>query len=301
MLGSKNRKFYVTDEVNIDINAYEICANLSGFRALSKLYEDIKLLYNTKIIIDCSRVNWIDAQLGAALLTIVNHARAKKNEVLFLNIRPNVSLILQKNKTLSGSAPDNYGTTIPTTGFPLNGEVNFANFSRNNLARKQMPRMSEGLTRKFFEGIDELFANASLHSRSAIPIFASGQYFPKHSRLSFVISDGGIGIEGSLSAIGKLFPSSSKAVSWAMEMNNSSRIGDIPGGLGLAILKEFIKINNGCLMMCSHRGYWEARGEITSAFDLPLPFPGTVVSLDINTSDRRSYHLTSPVNPHEIW
>jgi hypothetical protein len=35
--------------------------------------------------------------------------------------------------------------------------------------------------------------------------------------------------------------------------------------------------------------------------ELGFSFPGTVVSLNINTSDRRSYHMVSKVDPNEIW
>lgn len=57
--------------------------------------------------------------------------------------------------------------------------------------------MTASLKRKFFEGIDEIFANSSLHSKTVTPITVCGQFFPKQGRLSFVISDGGQGVRGS--------------------------------------------------------------------------------------------------------
>lgn len=72
--------------------------------------------------------------------------------------------------------------------------------------------MSKGLREKFLEGLDELFANSSLHSKSTTPVFSGGQFFPNKDRLTFVISDGGRGISGSLEAAGKAFPTDAKSI-----------------------------------------------------------------------------------------
>lgn len=285
----------------IDLEAYEIRANSLGFEALSSLHSDLSQLQNSKVGIDCKRLAWIDAQLGASLLTIINLARGAGNEVLFYNIIPRIQIILKKNKTLAGGAADVHGTTIPVTSFDANSAVEFSKFSKERLMRREMPRMSDGLITKFFEGIDELFANSALWANSPISVFAGGQFFPRLDRLAFVISDGGRGIPGSLLAAGKKFAAPQDAIDWAMEMNNSARQGDIPGGLGLGILKEFIGMNGGCLLVCSHHGYWEYRNGIMKKQRIANPYPGTVVSLEINTSDTNSYHMKSAANPHEIW
>lgn len=285
----------------IALGSREVAADVAGFQALAALHGQIAEYEHTKIGIDCSRLRWIDAQLGACLLTIVNSCRERGNEVILYNISDSVQIILKKNKTLQGSVSDKYGTTIPVTGFRLDNEVEFSRYCSANILRPEVPKMSKGLREKFLEGLDELFANSSLHSKATIPVFAGGQFFPNKDRLTFVISDAGRGVSGSLRAAGLHFPSTSDAIDWAMQMNNSARSGDIPGGLGLGILKEFVKLNGGGLLVCSHDGYWELRGNQVSKRDLGGIFPGTAVSLEINTSDTRSYHMASRVNPNEIW
>ncbi|PZX22242.1 hypothetical protein LY44_02970 [Rhodobacter capsulatus] len=291
----------VTRDVMVTLGTREVAADIAGFQALATLHGQISEYEHTKIGIDCSSLRWIDAQLGACLMTIVNSCREKGNEVIIYNISFNIQTILKKNKTLQGSLSDNYGTTIPVTGFKLDNEVEFSRYCSSNILRPEVPKMSRGLREKFLEGLDELFANSSLHSKAKIPVFAGGQFFPKKDRLTFVISDAGQGISGSLGAAGLHFSSTSDAIDWAMQMNNSARSGDIPGGLGLGILQEFVKLNGGCLLVCSHDGYWELRGNRVSKHDLRGIFPGTAVSLEINTADTRSYHMASRVNPHEIW
>lgn len=296
-----NGDLSLSDRLMIELGAYEIRANSLGLEALSRLHGELSQLQDSNVGIDCKSLTWIDAQLGASLLTIVNLARRSGNDILFYNIAPRIQTILKKNKTLSGGAVDINGTTIPVTGFDTNSAVEFSKFSKERLMRREMPRMSPGLVTKFFEGIDELFANSALWANSPISVFAGGQFFPRLDRLAFVISDGGRGIQGSLSAAGKNFAAPEDAIDWAMEMNNSARQGDIPGGLGLGILKEFIGMNGGCLLVCSHHGYWEYRNGTIKKKRIASQYPGTVVSLEINTSDTNLYHMKSATNPHEIW
>ncbi|GAB5540084.1 MAG: hypothetical protein Salg2KO_21870 [Salibacteraceae bacterium] len=285
----------------ISIGAREIRAAAEGFQAIANLHSELSQFEKSKLGVDCSGLGWIDAQLGACLLTVVNQSRLKGNEVLFYNIAPQIQIILQKNKTLVGNRADVHGTTIPVTSFISDSEVDFSQFTRKQLLRPEMPRMSKGLRDKFFEGIDELFTNGSLWSKSPIAFFAGGQYFPRLDRLSFVLSDGGQGIQGSLLAAGKNFAAPEDAIDWAMKMNNSARQGDIPGGLGLGILKDFVAMNGGCLLVCSHSGYWESRNGKIKKLRLSGNYPGTVVSLELNTADTNSYYLQSSVNPHDIW
>lgn len=289
------------DNIVIPIGAREISTNHRGFTTLARLHTNMQPVRNHNIYIDCKGLGWVDAQLGTAILTLVAHSGYNGNKVFFQDLADSPKMILQKNKTLLGDVRDKFHTTIPVTAFPLNGEVAFANFARSHLSRKEMPRMSAGLKSKFFEGIDELFANCGLHSKSQPHVYVGGQYFPAANKLSFSISDGGQGIAGSLLAAGHSFPSHEESIDWAMQPKNSARTGDIPGGLGLGILKEFIKLNGGRLTVCSQRGYWEMHGKNLIIAPIRGAFPGTVASLEINTSDTRSYHLSSPVNPNDIW
>ena len=285
----------------IDFGAREIRADSPGFEALANLHTELSRYRQSRLGVDCKRLGWIDAQLGACLLTVVNHSRMNGNDVQFYNIAPRIQTILQRNKTLVGTRADVHGTTIPVTSFNKDTEVEFARFTRSQLMRPEMPKMSNGLKGKFFEGIDELFANGVLWSKSPIAFFAGGQYFPRHDRLSFVLSDGGQGIQGSLLSAGRYFETPEDAIDWAMKMNNSARQGDMPGGLGLGILKDFVAMNGGCLSVCSHSGFWESRSGMIRKCRLSGMYPGTVVSLEVNTADTKSYHMQSTVNPHNIW
>src|SRR3989442_10337383 len=79
----------------------------------------------------------------------------------------------------------------------------------------------------------------------------------------------------------------------ATEGNNTTKTRRIPGGLGLKLLRDFIRLNQGRIQIVSDAGYWEfAKGTATTRrFD--KPFPGTTVNLEINAADHHSYCLPS--------
>lgn len=276
-------------------------ANYRGFNSLSELGTKILSLQEAEIHIACGDLSWIDAHLSAPLMTLVGKSRALNNHVLLKNLKPDVRKILAKNNTLSRKEKDVHGTTIPVKHFDLDEGVEFAKYTKLHLSRKEMPIMSQGLKSKFFEGLDELFVNSSMHSKSQVKVSASGQYYPHLDKIAFVLSDGGIGIESSLKGAGIIFEHPHLAIDWAMQNNNTGRSGDIPGGLGLSILKEFVKLNGGRLAVCSHGGYWEIDG--TGAIMRPMrsSFPGTIVMMEILTSDKNSYDIDATVNPMALW
>ncbi|MBW2557677.1 MAG: hypothetical protein JRD69_02370 [Deltaproteobacteria bacterium] len=161
--------------------------------------------------------------------------------------------------------------------------------------------MSPGLQKKFRESIFEIFSNAVLHSKTEMGIFSCGQFFPKRDRLDFSVTDLGIGIRQNVNDSTKLDLSPEKAIRWATEGQNTTKRGQIPGGLGLKLLGEFIDLNGGCIQIVSDAGYWRReRGEISTA-RLSLPFPGTVVSVEINTADKQSYALTYELSETDIF
>lgn len=288
--------------VTVPIGTRELRTGYQGFRALAALHDVTRQCRGEKIQIDCSELSWMDAHLAAPLMTIVHQSSTRGNTHRLIELKENIKLILAKNGTLkNATAVDNHHTTMPVTHFDLHEEVRFARYTRLHVARKEMPKMSSALQGKFFEGIDELFANSSLHSESSVQVSVAGQFFPKTNRLSFVISDGGVGIEGSLRKAGIPIKGPAEAIDWAMQSNNTSRQGDIPGGLGLRLLRDFVEANDGVLTVASLEGVWTQSGSDVLKRTMRRPFPGTAVILEINTSDKKRYDLKRAPDPRNIW
>ena len=155
--------------------------------------------------------------------------------------------------------------------------------------------------KKFRESVYEIFSNAVGHSQTKLGIFSCGQFFPKNHCLNLSVADLGIGIrENVLQSVG-LDLRADEAIAWATRDRNTTKRGPIPGGLGLKLLREFVELNRGRIQIVSDAGYWASfRGGIRTC-ELPDPFPGTVVSLQIDTSDKHSYVLSSEAPETDIF
>jgi hypothetical protein len=69
----------------------------------------------------------------------------------------------------------------------------------------------------------------------------------------------------------------------------------------LKLLREFISLNGGRIQIVSDSGYWALEeGEVITS-ELKYRFPGTVVSIEIDAADKRSYKLSSEVSEKDIF
>lgn len=108
-----------------------------------------------------------------------------------------------------------------------------------------------------WESIFEIFSNAVIHSETQLGIFACGQFYPNKNLIDFSITDLGLGMKNNLEKKRGIVLSAEEAIQWSMEARNTTKTGPIPGGLGLKILQEFVKLNHGRIQIMSDRGYWE--------------------------------------------
>jgi hypothetical protein len=277
-----------------------------GFQALVRLDAETRACILDSIEIDMAGTTWFDADMCAAFGAILYSLGDDLNTVTLTNIQPKVATILSKNGFLShyGRAlvPDKWGTTIGYHRFDVKDDRYFASYIEDELIhRSEIPAMSSGLLKKFRESIFEIFSNAVLHSRTTLGIFSCGQYFPMRNRLDFSVADLGVGIRRNIHENAGLDLPPEDAIDWATQARNTTKRGPVPGGLGLKLLCEFIDLNGGCIQIVSDAGYWRRENAQTRTERLGHAYPGTVVTLEINTADTRSYALVSEQSPSDIF
>ncbi|MEP5625334.1 MAG: hypothetical protein ABJP82_22415, partial [Hyphomicrobiales bacterium] len=193
--------------------------------------------------------------MAASLGVIVESSKILGNELSFEDFNYEISDVLRRNRFLYPYVIDRQGTTIRYTEFKEHETDKFNEFIEENLNRYEIPIMSDALEGKFFEGINEIFVNAAMHSESKFEISCCGQFYPKRNILDFSIADGGMGIASNVKKYVGLDLKPDEAIDWAMQEGNTSRQLDIPGGLGLNIVKEFIEMNRGRFLVVSHFGF----------------------------------------------
>lgn len=76
-----------------------------------------------------------------------------------------------------------------------------------------------------------------------------------------------------------------------MEKGNTTKTGSNPGGLGLSIIFEFIKINGGKIQVISSNGFYEFSNNKILTKKLNYTFDGTLVNLRFNLNDNNYYSL----------
>lgn len=284
----------------------EIRHDQSGFDHLVQLHVETGSCVFDAIEIDMGTATWFDADMCAPFGAILYRLGSEMNTIHLTNIRTNVERILSKNGFLSNYGrtriPDTWGTTIPDQRFDVKDDRYFAGYIESELVnRAEMPQMSVGLAKKFRESVFEIFSNSVIHSQTKLGIFSCGQFFPNRNRLDFAVADLGIGIKKNVEENAGLSLAADKAIVWATQGTNTTKRGSIPGGLGLKLLGEFINLNGGRIQIVSDAGYWCLRKGKISAALLPFPFPGTVVSIEIDTSDKQSYALSSELRESDIF
>ncbi len=278
-----------------------------GFEYLVNLHSKTRKYLYENIKIDMQATDWFDADMCAALGAILYRLGNNLNTVSLINIPESIKEILLKNGFLghygwTHSVPDLWGTTIPYKQFDIKDSRYFSDYIDNEfILRSEIPEMSPRLLKKFRESVFEIFNNAVQHSNTKLGVFSCGQFFPNRNELNFMMVDLGIGIREKVREhIGQdIAPE--KAIEWATKEKNTTKHSNIPGGLGLKLLCEFIDLNGGRIQIISDAGYWCRENSHTTKNRLDHPFPGTAVSIKINTADPHSYRLSSEPRTDDIF
>jgi hypothetical protein len=289
-------KFEIPKDVKSDNN---------GFYSLIEFYELTKELFLDQITIDFNKNHWFDANLLAILGAILSNLQEKLNTIKIINLNQITEKAFSKNLFLSNfggyTIDDFYHTTVKYKKFKSSEEKLFKYYLDNELLSKnELPQMTLGLKKKINESIFEIFNNAIFHGQSD-SIFSCGQYYPQKNKLDFTLVDLGNTIKSNVNKYLKEDLNSSDAINWAVQEGHTTKTGDTPGGLGLSLIREFLKLNNGKIQLISSDGYWEQSGENINKSNFNKEFGGTIVNLEFNLTDKNAYCLTSELNPKDIF
>jgi len=288
------------------VNLDTIRSDRDGFNRIAEVAENTKSLIWDSVTLDFANCGFFEANMAAPLYTIIARLRAELNDVSAINLPVSVERILKKNRFLRifdmGSLPDTNQTTLPFKIFKLNAGEQFSDYLDLHMDGKGIPQMSAALTKRFRQSLFEIFQNAAFHSKSNSGIFVCGQFYPQRHRLDFTIADAGIGIRDNVRSYTKnLKMNSCNAIKWALTEGHTTKTGNQPGGLGLKLIKDFIRMNQGKLQIVSRFGYYEFNAGGSSFEKMEHDFTGTSVNIEINTNDTNSYCLKSELSKNDIF
>lgn len=269
--------------------------NLDGYNQLVQLYEEHKDDIFEKI--DIEMQVWFDANLSALLGGILDKIKNDGlNDINFTSIKNDIQTILQKNGFLSfygyPKVYDTNHTTIEYKKIKPSDTRYFNQYLEDELLnRTEFPNMSEAVHDKISESIQEMFINATIHSETEF-IYTCGQFFPRDHKLNFTIVDTGIGFAKRIKKDFDMEISSSEAIKWAMVEGHTTK-QNVSGGLGLALLKEFITLNKGKIQIISGDAFYELYDNSEKMQKLDGYYDGAVISMTFKTDDSKTYRFAS--------
>jgi len=283
-----------------------ICNNFDGYNELISIYNQLNESNEGELLLDFKETMCFEANLSAvlgAICSLVEEDRKKR----VINLNPTIIDVFRRNLFLSdfdeNLEPEDNGTIITYRKFSPYKDIEFMEYIKNELLSKpDFPKHSRLLGKKINESIFELFENARTHGHSKT-IFTCGQLYtgitPK--RLDMTIVDLGNTIKYNVNEyLGKEM-AGHEAIAWAMKYGNTTKTGDISGGLGLDLIFEFIKLNKGKIQIISSDGFWEYRREEVETRVFDRPFPGTIANIEFNLEDEEYYVLKEEISLTNIF
>jgi len=280
---------------NID-NSFESYQQLISFyhNNKNKVFEDIYVVLN----------RWFAANMSAALGAVLDLLSEYYSTIHFGYMPPKTEQILLKNDFLTyygkNRGVDVNHTTIRFQKLKPSDGRYFKNYVVEELVgRHELPRMSLALKEKMVEAIYEIFVNAQIHSETD-NIYTCGQFYPKKNKIEFTIVDAGVGFMNKINRRFGWSINAEQAIRWAIEDKNTTK-EHVSGGIGLALLKEFVEKNKGKMQIVSDSGFYEfgIQGDTFKLFD--GRFPGTIVNLQFCTDDNNNYVLENEIDINNIF
>lgn len=283
----------------------DIKSELKGYDYIITWINEYKDVRDCEITFDFVNVTFIEANLCALIGAIFEILESNNNRINVINIHPQVERILRKNEFLVNfgyeKINDDYGTSLTYKKFTPTDDIGFNNYIQNELLlKKGFPSLSHKLRKEILRNIFEIYENARTHGDCDY-IHTCGQFFPKRidKPLHFTIVDKGINIKQNVSNYHGYEYDASEAIEWAMVKGHTTKRGNTSGGLGLSVIFEFIKLNEGKIQVISSDGFYEYKNGASVTHKLNSPFEGTIVNIKFNLTDQNHYLLTSEVDDFE--
>ena len=279
----------------------KLMSDYSGFSFLAKLSCELEVAMFNNVELSFENNTWFEANLCAVLGAIINKSQGDLNDFIFTDIQPKQRNILSKNHFLASfggvKIEDGFNTTIKYRKSKISDEKLIHEYLfRELLGKEDFPKLSIGLTKEIERSIFEIYSNAIIHGGSE-NIYSCGQHFPNKipARVDFTIVNMGTTIKENVAKHLNTLISGKDAIEWAVKERNTTKpkTENIPGGLGLKIIQEFAKLNNGKIQIISDNGYWQFTPNGIHSNTIPYPFKGTIVNMEFNLDDKSSYFLSS--------
>ncbi|MFN8265348.1 MAG: hypothetical protein U0T11_04725 [Chitinophagaceae bacterium] len=276
-----------------------LSTDLNSYNFFSFISEHTKRFTQENIQLDFFHNEYLDVNSCSILASLINELHSKYNIVEILNLSPETDRLLIENKFFQTVFNEydldiiSYNSKMPCLSFLKNESSKFVEYlDEGLLSMVQLPKMTSKLKKIINERLLEIFSNAHEHGSCKL-FYSSGEYSLKKGKITITLANTGKTIRENVNECFNIKISAIQALNWAVEEGNTTRKGNIPGGLGISLLREFLFHNNGYLEIVSENGLWQERDGKITTHTLNFRFSGTIVNIVININDNKYYKLAS--------
>lgn len=279
-----------------------ICTDATGYQHLVNVYDEIKAQNDKEATLVFDKCEHIDANLSAVLGSLLDDLKSNGYSLWLthpksIQVRDNLS----RNNFFSAFNPDYIAEDtenfIEYKKFKPEESINFKEYIETQLMQKQkFPAHTRKAGSLIQESIMEIFVNAVSHGECSY-VYSCGEYDKDKTppSLDMTIVDRGHSIPHKINDFMSkraMAPMTAcKSIRWALIDGNTTK--NIPGGLGLSTLQEFLLLNHGAMQIVSGLGMVEFRDGELSDYTLSKSFDGTIVNMEFNFNDDKNYRLAS--------
>ncbi|MEK5278740.1 MULTISPECIES: ATP-binding protein [Paenibacillus] len=195
------------------------------------------------------------------------------------------------------------GNSVPYREDTTQVAESYLEYLKNRWLGRGWLNVSPALKNLIVGNVFEIFINSFDHGHSPVGLITCGQRYPSFSQLKLTLVDFGEGIPNSVRNYkNNENIEASDAMEWAFKRGNSTKIGlnDSPRGLGLDLLKSFVKMNEGQLEIFSHEGHAFISEDEEIYDEIDSFFGGTLVNITLKT-DESYYCLASEVDNDSLF
>lgn len=193
------------------------------------------------------------------------------------------------------------GNSIPYEEFPEKRKENITLYLKRKWLGRGWLGVSSALRDAIVGQLWEIYENAFEHGSSPLGVFCCGQHYPKLHLLKLCVVDFGVGIPSNVRLFKKRERvSAAAALRWAFRPGNTTKPNGMGRGMGLDLLREFVKVNQGELEIFSHEGYGKIKEGQERFLDRPSFFEGTIVNITFKC-DESYYHLASEAQEDKLF
>jgi len=270
-------------------------SNVEGFDFLSQILT--RTVAKKKFLLDFSAVQRFDPHLSAVIGCIIIASERYEATFEFSGLNNEFVKKTIKNNGLmelvdGTKRPSNFNSGIPFQRFDMKSESSLEEYIyRYLLLTGKDFNLSEGAKKRIFRSIFEIYQNSVMHS-GAEEVFVCGHKFTLRGVLALTMVEIGRTFKDNVTSFEDVYKrySASESISWAVKSGNTTKKATETGGLGLDLIREFLRMNHGKLQIRSAEGYWEEKKGIIFTQNSPHHFGGSIVNMEFNLRDSKTYY-----------